>query len=380
MRKKIALVYSMYVVFSTLYAETYNLSHLSRPFILFSNPSLMTEQSEMISAIKLSHDVSGELNEVQTAVIVPFQKNSFSAGYVRSDYPLNRVVAGYSLHQNNLLFGTSFSVFYGPIDPELTVDAALSLKVFGSRYVSLIFRNILGTDSILKICNPEASVAISGLFPSIKNHGFDISYTAGIHDRQCTEIEQEAQFSLYGHFFESVSLHYSAGLYIVSNEQRVFHERFEAGTGVTFKLKKVAMGLFFEGVYGLQTKNSELRGSIQLTPFQRKRCTQDIDIKVTCGESKPGVYVTFLRRDNRESSSIKNWVLVISSSPSKDGKIVKTFSGGNILPSTIYWDYRDIGGKVQDYEKVYVRLVITDGNDNIYYAPWETVYPCSLKQ
>jgi hypothetical protein len=103
-------------------------------------------------------------------------------------------------------------------------------------------------------------------------------------------------------------------------------------------------------------------------------------MNVKCSDiGQNGYYFSLRCNDKSNGSGIKSWTLLISDVPSKNGKIIKIFSGGISVPSSVYWNLKNnIGISVETFT-TYSRFICVDNSNNIGYTDWITLNPCKIK-
>ena len=250
--------------------------------------------------------------EYKGAVLFPFGKNAFALGYVNGENPDHRIVTAYSLQQKNFLFGTSFSVVFAPVSPSLTVDAAVSFRLFENRYLSLVYNNLIySSDTVISMYSPKASISASGPFPYLKNSGFDCSYYVTFKEYNRPGMENGGRFFVMGKIINS-SVNYSVGMDIFNDFNDIVHERVEAGLGFIMKIAQTGAGLFSGFHYDLSTEDIGFYSNVIINPTMfRDRKAPWVKLRAICSsEDENRVYISIKSTDGTSmSSGIKNWTL-----------------------------------------------------------------------
>lgn len=381
--KKTLRAFFCYIIISKviLYAdiEQSNLTYHSHSLHLFSNPSIISTQQGIPFSAVFFIPSAEEILEAATSFSIILDKNAFSIGYERNEILKNRFISGYSFKKEFFYFGSSFSFLIDSSkDPNFLLDVSSTIKLPQSRFISLVFNNIQFTEKVHRSISPKGSISFFGDIPWIeKNLGFDFSYYCIIDDLKEGRIDHGAKINIVGTFFNHPLMYYSAGYDLFGGKYSKINQFFCGNLGLQLKINEISTGLSYGVKYSIN--NSDYKMNLQLnfnpTIIQYNQKAQ-INLKVMkASEKNPGVYVSFDYLNFSKSSGIKNWVLVFSSSPSNEGKIIKSFSGGELPPSSIHWDLKDVSGKFYDQEVIYIRGIITDTFNKISVTPWITFYP-----
>jgi hypothetical protein len=356
-----------------------NFNYLGQGLLLFSNPSLIVSQKGYPTEVQLFFPSSEQDLEGKVASIFSFPKNAFSIGYAKTNDVFNRFSAAYSLKQQFFLFGSTFSILTEKdIPPSLAVDVAVAFNILKNRYISVSYTNLIITDTILKSLNPQITISFNGPLPKIGDYlGLDFSSYVEFYDYKTLDVRYGGTLKVVGKFFIAPIFHYLLGTDIKQNETKKIDIIPQAGFGMEIKISEASSGLFFGYQYDINNNEYGMMAKIYFNPIlNRDRTPLTVQIKSSCGTDKnEGIFVSVLFSEKKEISEIKNWTLIFSTLPSKEGKILKTFSGGNIPPSTVYWDLRDNNGDVHDDHEIFIRLLISDKNNNLTATPWDKIIP-----
>lgn len=381
--KKFLSVCFCYIIISKVitYAdvEQSNLTYHSHSLHLFSNPSIIADQQGAPLSAAFFIPSDEEMFEAAAAISFILDKNAFALGYERNEIFKNRIISGYSLKKELFYFGSSFSFLIDSSkDPNLLLDVSSTIKFSQSRYISLVFNNIISTDKIRKLMPPKGVLSFFGGVPGIENVlGFDLSYYCNIEKLSKGIIDHGAKLNIVGTFLKSPMMFYSAGYGLDKKEDFNITHNLSGELGLQLRINEIITGLSYGVKYDIN--NSDYKMHIQLnfnpTIFQQNQ-KPEIKLKIIKGSEKnPGIYVSFDYSDFNQRSVVKNWVLVFSTLPSNEGEIIKSFSGGNLPPSSIHWNFKDASGKYHDHEVIYIRGIITYTDNNFSVTPWITFDP-----
>lgn len=348
-------------------------SYNSHSFYLFSNPSLLGNQKGLPLSTAILIPSNNDKLEGKGAISFIFDNNAFSVGYERNESIKNRIITGYSLKRDFFLFGSSFSFLFEPESKlDLVVDAATTFKLDKDRYISLIFNNLIGTDTIQKLLIPKVSISFFGGFPKIEKYlGFETTLYSLIYNIKKIKIDEGGKIAITGTILKTPMIHYSSGFEIFGNKEKL-NKLIQGLIGVQITINELSTGLSCGISYDINKSDYKLALTLDCNPVKNEQKNPpSVNIKIMKGtKENTGLYVSINCSDATKSSSIKKWILIFSTLPSKEGKIVKSFSGGNIPPSTVFWDLRDYQGKYIDQQCTYIRAVISDYRNNISTTPW----------
>lgn len=348
------------------------------PYLIFTNPALLSTQDGNPSGVQFYYNTSEKEFGFKGASILTFKDNSFSLGYVSGSDPRHRVYSAYSYRYRIFHFGSSYSVSFFPDDPSLTVDFGAAVNVSG-RFISLTGNNLIGTDSILSRFNRKVSLSACGVFPYLHFLGFDCAYYMNFFDEKEKVPFHGGRLLLAGKGPTFFPVQVSLGIDVFSDKDRIIREKVSGSLGFFIKIGEMGTGIFSGAHYDLSNMDKGFYGCIFFNPtLFYDRTPPVIDLEIYSSEEqkeKKGIYLKIICYEKGESSGIKNWTVVFSTLPSKEGEIIKTFSGGNLPPSTVYWDRKDSSGRFLENEKCYVRIVVYDRNNNVSVTPWKVIDP-----
>jgi len=381
--KKILSVCFCYIIISKVitYAdfEQSNLTFHSHSLHLFSNPSILADQRGIPFSAAFFIPSDEEMFEAAATIGFILDKNAFAIGYERNEIFKNRIISGYSLKKEFFYFGPSFSFLIdSEKDPNLLLDVSSTIKFSQSRYISLVANNIISTVKIRKLMPPKGVLSFFGGIPGIEKFlGFDLIYYCNINKLSEGKIDHGTKLNIIGTFLKSPMIFYSTGYGLDREESGIINHFFCGNICLQLRINEISTGLLYGLKYDINNSDYKMQMQVNFNPtvFQYKQKSQ-INLNIIKGSKKnPGIYVSFDYSDLNKRSVVKNWVLVFSTLPSNEGKIIKSFSGGNLPPSSIHWNLRDVSGKYYDQEVIYIRGIITDTENNFSVTPWVTFDP-----
>lgn len=373
MKRLILKSVTIFIILESISYSESNFSFHSHSFHLFSNPSLLVMQKGVPISTSFIIPSHKDRVEGKAAFSINYKNKAFALGYENSESVKNKLVAAYSLNNNFFYFGSSFSVLFDSHNyPELLLDAAGTFNVCNKQYISFILNNFVVNDSIKNSIYPQIGVSYFGAFPKIYRYlGFDFTYFCRLRSYKKKDIENVARVIVTGSVIESPLINYSIGYEVCDNN---YQQLIIANAGLQIRIDEITAGLLCGIDYDPKKAKYKIKTSINFNPLNSDYKPSTIDILVKEGdEQNPGVYVSM--KCSNLNNKIKNWVLVFSNFPLENGKILKSFSGGNIPPSTVYWDLRDQNGDTIDHKSIYIKAVISDRKNNISSTPWIVFNP-----
>ncbi len=371
------IIISKVVLFADI--KQSNFTYHSHSLHLFSNPSIIASQHGVPFSSFFYIPFSEEIIEAATAITFLINDNAFAVGYERNELINNRIISGYSFNKEFFYFGSSFSFLIDSTkDPDLLMDLSSTIKLPHSRYISLVFKNITGSEKIRRLMPPNVSLSFFGGIPGIeKLLGFDLSYYCNIYDFSKLKLNNGAKFNIVGTFLKSPMIYYSTGYDLNIGNSEIINQVLYGEIGLQLKINEILSGLSYGINYDTEKSDYKMHLQVNFNPtFFRSSNKSQINLKVIKGSEKnPGLYVSFDYSDLNKNSTVKNWILVFCTLPSNEGEIIKSFSGGNLPPSSIYWNFKDAFGKYYDQEVIYIRGIITDIYNDFVATPWITFDP-----
>jgi hypothetical protein len=149
----------------------------------------------------------------------------------------------------------------------------------------------------------------------------------------------------------------SAGYGFVRDEHRKVSHNIFVSLGLEFVNKASSAAL--AGGYGIRSERSyETHGAFMYSFVNKAGVGTDRDLisSIYCSAVDSGRVVFGLYTGNAD---INSWVMKIET---HGGDNIKTFSGGNVIPSSIIWDGLTSEGNVLEDDVVYVKLVVRGKN------------------
>jgi len=352
----------------------YNYSGL--PLLLLTNPSLLCSQNGLPFGAQFSYDQASNSFITKSAVLVPLENNAFSFGY--SHYPdifKNRITAGFSHVESPVALGSSFTFAFDSTDIQFTLDAAVSALLAENRTVSFGIRSLIGSDTIQKVIPSSLFLASAGPIPGIgKNMSYDLVFEYIVPSYEFNRARVNGSIWFRSALFERSPAYIAAGYSLEQNDKEAKQEFSQyAGIDLGTKVKFGPVSIGLSGGYrlGIFDMTNSFSAGIYLNPLENRDLNPpSITMRIAPDTMKEGAYFVLGCDDGPKGSGIRQWTLIIADNPSSNAHIIRTYSGGNIPPTSIYWDSRDSHGELYEPRDLYALFVVVDMMDNVAKSEW----------
>lgn len=356
-------------------------NHVGLPFAVFYNSSLIYDNSGVSLGVDTRY--AGKNNhDVRASLTVPVAKaggekgyrseyededwftrglgGAFSVGMLYDSYDNYQISTGFGAYTKYFQFGASFDILYDDkIEDEneklgLAVNLALAKEIMEHRLVSLVFRNVLVDER-----NERNWRGLTFGFGGVLNPNLILNTRlTGYVDRgkaKCMEGGASLNFYIPQFILKSsvdYSMNASAGFDIIRPQGQKTDNKFFMNIGVSL-FRKSALTAALVGVDKSQNYLALLYNS-----NKKEDSALYLNLKFTESDSGKQFF-----HPECGSGKIESWILSLEDG---GGRVIRTFSGGNIIPRTIEWDGLD-------YKEVFVKdlairakLVVHDKRKNIY--------------
>lgn len=343
--------------------------------VLYSHCALIPYQEFFPSSCDLKFNSLEKNFEIKYSSVFSFKNNGFAIGLKKSGENENFISTGYGVKNENFTFGSSLNVILDKDDPLLNLNVSSSLHfndmfekmLFSINNISLIQKEKLAPDILFDLTGK--------IFKKI-NLYYDFSLLAKIKLETIQQSPLDVKFDLAGKYGKKSFFLYSVGYQINYNNNSISNIM-NYSLGSLASISEKCVGLYFGYSLDLNKKSNSIQCNLNFNPFYYKDVTSPVvSMNITCSDSKNSGYYFSLKCDDNSESGLNSWTLVISDLPSKNGKILRIFSGGFPLPSTVFWDKKDSSGEFLDTHKIFARLVVIDKSNNIGYTPWVPLNSC----
>ncbi|MCL2219216.1 MAG: hypothetical protein FWC23_04945 [Chitinispirillia bacterium] len=376
-------------VFARPFARQYN--RLGAPFAVFYDPSLLGSNPGYTLGFDMRTDSAGY--DVRGALIIPVSRVMTRGEFLRENTGTNRhfryanqsyrssksavsvggiysgpdnyqISAGLVAPVYLVQSGVSFDVNYRGNEPVGGVNAAFSMDMPGimrNRMLYLGFNNLVVSDrdgaNDLNIAVGTAGMLMSEPWTVFTPYDLSlVSYIKGgivrlVEGTACINLDLTMLRTSGDNFGQ---LPAGAVGYTMSRKRggETSH-RFFVNFGITFVNRASSAAVL--GGYGWSKGLDDKNAAIFYSSFGRSEAVlaeSDMQAELSCRDAGGGKYLFSL---GSAGPHVKSWVLRIED---PRGGSVTTFSGGNVLPSSVLWDGLRGDGSAVSEEAVFARLVL----------------------
>jgi len=339
-------------------------NHIGLPFAVFYNPSLIYDDSGLSFGVDTRYG-DKDNHDVRAVFTVPVIKTdntggAFSVGMLYDSYDNYRISAGFGSYLRYFKFGASFDVTsHDKIDNSdddklgLGVNLAVSADIMERRTVSFVFHNVL-VDERDETNSRGLTLGLGGVLSP--NLLLNSRVTGYIDKGAARRTEGGATLSFYIPQFIlknniGYSMNASAGFDIVHFYQgRKTDNKFFMNIGVSV-LKKPNL---CAALFGIDKDRSYIA---LLYNSDKKEYDGAVYSNLKFTESDSSMYFHL-----ECGGKIESWILSLEEG---SGKVVRTFSGGNVVPQTIEWDGLDYKGDAVEGQPIRARLIVKDKRKSV---------------
>ncbi len=344
------------------------------PFILYFNPSLISRQAGGPIGTSFYYGGASKQYTLSTGFIETFKRSGFSLCYVRKNHDyFNNISTAFSSLYKDVSFGAAFHFVFSGSEPLFTMDVGGSYHFTETRYIGLVFKNIFDVDTSNELLSREMRISTGGEIPRISKMYYTVQAIATLYSFKDREAGVGGDVNIHKFFFKNPSLSvYSRGK-VFYNREKEIEWAVEAAAGYHHFFNRFVFGVYAGYEYPGNIEKSKISLSFYFNPQYKKSMPKlSCTIKLTSPEITPngdgindkviidvdGVF------SNREVKT-KRWTMVVKKDLTSKDNIIRTFSGGNIPPSSILWDGRDTNGHLVDNGTYYIQLFIIDTIDRV---------------
>jgi hypothetical protein len=345
--------------------------------VLYSYCSLIPSQFFYPSSGDLLFTSEEKKIEFSYASLFSFGKNGFACGYKKNYIGNDIITAGYGLNSKIFSFGSSINVVVIKDNPLANLNLSTCLKI--KNYIKNVIFSVNDISMVEnQLFHPEVNISLTGNIVEKPDLEYVVSFRSIIDTNLVVQAPFFAKADITGRIGLKTVFLYSLGY-------QLGYTKSDASNSINFSMGTIAsildngVGLFFGYGYNLDKKVNTIQCNLNFNPFQFRDVTAPyVSMNLTCSESEqPGYYFSLKANDNSNGDGLKSWTLVISDNPSKNSKIIKIFSGGSNIPSTIFWDLKSSEGIFMDSKTLYSRFICIDKSDNTGYTDWITLKFCN---
>lgn len=345
--------------------------------VLYSHSSLIPSQFFYPSSGDLLFTSDEKKIEFSYASLFSFGKNGFACGYKKNEGGKDIISAGYGIKNDKVSFGSSINVTVLKENPLVTLDLSSCINI--KKHVKnclLSINNISLVENHMFL--PDVNISLSGLIFEKPELQYVFSFSSLL---QSDTIQKSPLFwkaDITGQFGSKSFFLYSLG-YQLEYQKSEIYGSINFSIGTIASIIENGVGLFFGYGFNVIKERNTIQCNLNFNPFQfRDVAAPYVSMNVVCSDKEqPGYYFSLKGTDNTNGSGLKTWTLIISDNPSKNSKIMKIFSGGSIVPSTIFWDLKNSEGVYLDSIALYSRLICIDKSNNTGYTDWINLNMCN---
>jgi hypothetical protein len=379
MSKNYSYIFPIIIIYQCIFSNPLDPLYINygSSQVLYSHCSLIPSQFYYPSSGDLLFTSDEKKIEFSYASLFSFINNGFACGYKKNEKGKDIISAGYGLKNKGFSFGSSINITVLKGNP--LVDLNLSSCFDINNHIK---KFLLSINDISLVQNhpfyPDVNLSLLGNIIEKPDFQYIISFRSIVYPDSINKTPFFGKADITGHIGSKSHFLYSLGYQLGFLNSDI-------SNSITFSLGTIAsitengVGLFFGYGYNLDKKINTIQCNIHFNPFQFHDVTAPyVSMNVTCSDNElPGYYFSLKGYDNSNGSGIKSWILVISDNPSKNSKIVKIFSGGSNVPSTILWNLKSSEGIFLDSLKLYSRFICVDKSDNTGYTDWINLNFCN---
>jgi hypothetical protein len=318
--------------------------------------------------------------EFKYATLFSLEKNGFAFGYEKSDDNYHVISSAYGIKSNQICFGSGINVFLKKKeDPTAYLSLSssfISEKIFNKCALSINRISLVEHERF----EPEIVFDIDGEIPLKIKIQYNVSLLSICKIDSIKKSPLEGKIDFLGSIGNRSMFMYSLGYEGLILEKDLSNS-VNIGIGSLASILESGVGLFFGYSYNVNTKSNTIECNINFNPFQNRDLEAPfVSMNVKCSEiGQSGYYFSLRCSDNSNGSGIKSWALVVSDIPSKNGKVIKIFSGGLSVPSSVFWNLKNNCGLSVDTLTTYTRFICVDNSNNIGYTDWIILNPIKRK-
>ena len=338
------------------------------PLLILNNPSLMLFQNGFPIGLQIKN-VSLDTVNVSTV--------DFSAGFI---YPFeNKAISLGCLfnHANTYVLSTGFAqkVFISSVGAALKVesfnskvypnfDISYSLFINKKLWLNSNIKNII-TEYSSKTQFPEINVSMNG---DLNNFKFILEYVGIFYEYYRHKPLNGLSMGISYEIFKNDLLYTSIQNDIYQNKEKEIITALNISFGIKFKAGTFLNGLLTGYQHNIKSSKGSIVNNLLINPICFKDNTSPICVLTYKCEQNVDNKLIFNIKCIENEGFIKKWSLIITDYDNKE-KIIKSFSGGNIPPEIIYWDYKDSFENVINKNILTAQIIVSDDSNNYSSSP-----------
>lgn len=352
---------------------------IGNPFLIYYNPSLICKQTGMPIGGEYLYNYTTGRNVFITGFSETFSASGVSLSYKREDEDkVNTLSTAFSTFYKNISFGSSFHFLFSQSEPVFTFDAGISYHFKEKRYVGLVFNNIFTTDTMYSHV-PEAVVCAGGNVPWIDKLYFDFQGIIQFIDIKENALSYGGDLSIQKFFFKGPSLSIYTQGNVLYNTEKKLEWAVKPLLGFHHSFKRFSVGIYagYEMVY--EDNRSNIALSIYFNPLHTKNkkglsCDIQVSSPVLVFYSDNNtILITITGVFSHKDVTVKRWNLIVTKEKFLSLDAVRAYSGGNIPPSSIVFDGRNIKGELLESGTYYLQLILIDSMNRVVSSSYKKI-------
>lgn len=378
------LFFFMYILFATGFSSPLEIGNdgFGNPFLIYDNPALIVRQHGAPTGCSFYYNSSLKKYSFIAGIIESFKKSAFAIAYNKNTQEgFNTFSTAFSTAYKQISFGSSFHFLFSKKEPEFTLDAGFSYHFKEKRYAGLVVKNIINVDTSNELLARELNITTGGNIPRLKRMFYTVQGLGILYNLKNRDYGYGGIVNIHKFFFTNPSLSlYSMGR-VVYKHTGELEWLVEVMAGYHHLFNRFALGIYTGYEYLSQSEKSRISCSMYCNPLYRRKlgdfnCSIELDSpKMTPDGDRihDNVIITIKGIFYKEDVKVKRWTLLITDTKDPEGTIIRTFSGGNIPPSSIQWDGRDTKGNVVKNGTYYLKLIIIDSINRVISSSFKEV-------
>jgi hypothetical protein len=334
--------------------------------------------------IGVSYYYNAPINEysLYAGFIETFQRGGFSLCYTKKNHEIfDKISTAFSSQYKNISFGATFHLVFSGNEPLFTMDAGGTYHFSELLYAGMVFKNIFEADTGFESLSREININAGGEVPWVKSLYYAVKGIGKIYDFSERAFGYGGDMHIQKFFFKNPMISiYSGGAVLYNREQEIAWSA-EACGGLHIFLKNFIFGVFGGYEYLSSLQDGRVSVSLYLNPVYKKS-TPNLSCAIELsspkfspnGDGKEDVLIIAHKGVfNIKNVQTKRWTLVIKKKRKTGNVIIKTFSGGDMPPSSTFWDGRDTNDKLVDNGEYSIQLFIVDTLGRVVSSDTKTV-------
>ena len=352
------------------------------PFLLYDAPALMSLEEGIPVGCEVRYFSRTNHAEGRIAFVKSLGMSGFSLGFLSdgSSGPTRRISGGAAHQIGRFGFGGVLNVGVRK-SAAFSFDAGVGFSAPGDWRLSLLARNIIAPDSMFHDRRRELRAAAGG--PLVPNQRIEVNSRIGIYveDFENTDPGYGGALSVEKHFLTNPSVSFVLGVEGDVPAEGTWSAVAFGGLGWGMNIQRARAN--FSGVYRYDYygRESGLGFVLRFDPVagvDRRAPIVSIELSDTLitrgrGTASGRMLVSLTCTEETGGSGVRKWALVIADRPQKSARIIRSYTGGGMAPSSISWDGRDSGGTLCEPGTYYLRFVAVDRRGNVAKTHWKRV-------